>query len=82
MVGLPGETDVGSKDNEFLSIHEDLFHIILAMHQNYGISPRIIVKDISLTTNKYSQYMQSIKTQMKIDMVKPCHNFKEKLRKL
>ena len=75
MVGLPGETDGGSKDNDFLSIHEYLFHIILAVHKNYGISPKIIVKDISLTVNKYSQYMQSKKTKMKNDMVKPCHNF-------
>ena len=75
MVGLPGKTDGGPKDNEFLSIHEDLFRIFLAIHQNYGISPKIIVKNISLTINKYSQYMHSKKTKMKNDMVKPCHNF-------
>ena len=55
MIGITDEPDDSSTENDFFSINEENFDIIMATHQNEVISLNIIVKDISLLINKDSQ---------------------------
>ena len=73
VVGLPDEHDGISKDHEFLYIHEYVFDRIMAMHQNEGISPKIIVIDISLFINKDSQNKRYKKTKKTNYIMKTRH---------
>ena len=82
IIGLTDGTDGIYTDHESFSIHEYLFDINMATHQNEVIPLKIIAKYIYLLNNKESQNKQSNKSNKTNYIMEPCHTHQRKRHKL
>ena len=70
-----------STNNAYFSMHEYLFHRILAIYHNLGIILKQISQDIFPQTNKYCTIKKCNKSNKASDLTKNCHALQIKRHK-
>ena len=81
LIGNHDHPYVTSTDHKYFIINDDLFDQILATDQNNNIALKIMIKDVLLSSIKYSSTDSSTKSMKRSETVLPCHILQKKIMK-